>query len=67
MDSVADLPFAQLGFNENRFSSKLPAIIFQQITDDFGAPAALGGVRSRVTGIGPWSASCFLWVNFKAT
>jgi hypothetical protein len=59
MESVADLPFAQLGLgriafrNENRFSSKVPTIIFQQITDDFGAPAALGGVRSRVTGIGP--------------
>lgn len=26
---------------------------FQQITDDFGAPAALGGFRSRVVGIGP--------------
>lgn len=26
---------------------------FQQITDDFGAPAALGGFRSRVAGVGP--------------
>jgi hypothetical protein len=26
---------------------------FQQITDDFGAPPALGGFRSRVAGIGP--------------
>jgi hypothetical protein len=32
---------------------------FQQITDDFGAPAALGGVRSRVTSIGP--QVCFLF------
>ena len=26
---------------------------FQQVTDDFGAPASLGGFRSRVAGIGP--------------
>lgn len=26
---------------------------FQQITDDFGAPAALGGFRSRVAAVGP--------------
>jgi hypothetical protein len=26
---------------------------FQQVTDDFGAPAALGGFRSRIAGIGP--------------
>ena len=26
---------------------------FQQITDDFGAPAALGGFRSRIAGVGP--------------
>ncbi len=26
---------------------------FQQITDDFGAPASLGGFRSRVAGVGP--------------
>ncbi len=26
---------------------------FQQVTDDFGAPAALGGFRSRVAGVGP--------------
>jgi hypothetical protein len=25
----------------------------QQVTDDFGAPAALGGFRSRIAGIGP--------------
>jgi hypothetical protein len=26
---------------------------FQQVTDDFGAPASLGGFRSRVAGLGP--------------
>jgi hypothetical protein len=26
---------------------------FQQVTDDFGAPAALGGFRSRIAGVGP--------------
>jgi len=26
---------------------------YQQITDDFGQPAVLGGFRSRVLGIGP--------------
>jgi hypothetical protein len=26
---------------------------FQQVTDDFGAPALLGGFRSRVAGVGP--------------
>jgi hypothetical protein len=26
---------------------------FQQVTDDFGAPAALGGVRSRIVGVRP--------------
>ena len=26
---------------------------FQQVTDDFGAPASLGGFRSRIAGIGP--------------
>ena len=31
----------------------LAGYYFQQITDDFGAPAALGGFRSRVAGIGP--------------
>lgn len=31
----------------------LAGYYFQQITDDFGAPPALGGFRSRVVGIGP--------------
>lgn len=31
----------------------LAGYYFQQITDDFGAPASLGGFRSRVAGIGP--------------
>lgn len=26
---------------------------FQQVTDDFGAPASLGGFRSRVADVGP--------------
>lgn len=31
----------------------LAGYYFQQITDDYGAPASLGGFRSRVAGIGP--------------
>ncbi len=31
----------------------LAGYYFQQITDDFGAPAALGGFRSRVAAVGP--------------
>lgn len=33
---------------------------YQQITDDFGQPAVLGGFRSRVAGIGPQIGYIFL-------
>ncbi|MET3906896.1 hypothetical protein ABID59_001227 [Bradyrhizobium sp. S3.3.6] len=32
---------------------------FQQVTDDFGAPPALGGFRSRVAGVGPQAGFLF--------
>lgn len=40
-------------FFDNKFQLGLVGYYFQQVTDDFGAPPALGGFRSRVAGIGP--------------
>jgi hypothetical protein len=40
-------------FFQKQFQLGLVGYYFQQITDDFGAPAALDGFRSRVAGVGP--------------
>jgi hypothetical protein len=40
-------------FFDNKLQLGLVGYYFQQVTDDFGAPASLDGFRSRVAGIGP--------------
>lgn len=40
-------------FFNNKFQLGVVGYYFQQVTDDFGAPASLDGFRSRVAGIGP--------------
>jgi hypothetical protein len=40
-------------FFKNQFQLGLVGYYFQQVTDDFGAPAALDGFRSRVAAVGP--------------
>jgi hypothetical protein len=40
-------------FFDKKFQLGVVGYYFQQVTDDFGAPASLDGFRSRVAGIGP--------------
>ncbi|MBN9601681.1 MAG: transporter [Afipia felis] len=40
-------------FFDNKLQLGIVGCYLQQISDDFGAPASLGGFRSRVAGIGP--------------
>lgn len=40
-------------FVTKQFQVGLVGYYLQQVTDDFGAPAALGGFRTRIAGIGP--------------
>ena len=59
-------------FFTKQFQLGVAGYYFQQVTDDFGAPAALGGFRSRVAGIGPQVGFLFPvgdmdgYVNVKA-
>jgi hypothetical protein len=40
-------------FFDNKLQLGVVGYYLQQVTDDFGAPASLGGFRSRIAGIGP--------------
>lgn len=59
-------------FVTKQFQLGLVGYYFQQVTDDFGAPPALGGFRSRVAGVGPQIGYLFPvgdlqgYVNVKA-
>jgi hypothetical protein len=43
----------RIAFRHQHVQLGLVGYYLQQVTDDFGAPAALGGFRSRVAGVGP--------------
>ncbi|MGY8664242.1 transporter [Bradyrhizobium sp. UFLA05-109] len=59
-------------FFDNKLQLGLVGYYLQQVSDDFGAPPALGGFRSRVAGIGPQIGYLFPvgdlqgYVNVKA-
>lgn len=59
-------------FFSNKVQLGLVGYYLQQVTDDVGAPAALGGFRSRIAGIGPQLGYLFPigdmqgYVNVKA-
>ena len=40
-------------FFDSKFQLGVVGYYLQQVTDDFGAPPALGGFRSRIAGVGP--------------
>ncbi|TKV82239.1 phenol degradation protein meta [Bradyrhizobium elkanii] len=59
-------------FFDNKLQLGMVGYYLQQVTDDFGAPPALGGFRSRIAGIGPQVGFLFPvgdmqgYVNVKA-
>jgi hypothetical protein len=59
-------------FFDNKFQLGLVGYYLQQVTDDFGAPPALDGFRSRIAGVGPQVGFLFPvgdmqgYVNVKA-
>ncbi|GEC56265.1 hypothetical protein ABIF38_009128 [Bradyrhizobium japonicum] len=46
-------------FFDSKLQLGLVGYYFQQVTDDVGAPASLGGFRSRVAGVGPQAGYIF--------
>jgi hypothetical protein len=52
-------------FFKQQFQLGLVGYYYQQVTDDFGAPAALDGFRSRVAGIGPQVGYIFPMGNMQ--
>jgi hypothetical protein len=52
-------------FFKQQFQLGLVGYYYQQVTDDFGAPAALDGFRSRVAGIGPQIGYIFPMGNMQ--
>jgi hypothetical protein len=52
-------------FFQKQFQVGLVGYYFQQVTDDFGAPAALDGFRSRVAGVGPQVGFLFPMGNMQ--
>jgi hypothetical protein len=53
------LDWAASHFFANRFQLGVVGYYLQQVTDDFGAPAALNGFRSRIAAVGPQAGFLF--------